>query len=137
MSIVSNTVVVAAAVHHVFRRAAHAPDSLELGLVLAIADQAARQLQRPAPGAPSPWLQVFLVYRKDRTDARYHTATGMLEITTGPLAKVTYRDLESAALAVVTRSRGNARSGVPVADLPTWRLDCADHGPHARSAPAH
>lgn len=75
--------IVAAVLHHVFAASTHAPDSLELWL--AVTTEATRQLTTPIAAPPPSWLAVFTVHRSQRTDARYHPATAMVEITTGPL----------------------------------------------------
>lgn len=110
---------VAAALHHVFAASTQAPDSLELWL--AVTAEATHQLTTPAP--PPSWLAVFTVYRTHRTEARYHPATGTVEITTGPLTGTIYTDPASAADAVATAHPDtHSHASNPEMRLPTWRL---------------
>uniref|UniRef100_UPI0024548102 hypothetical protein n=1 Tax=Nocardia wallacei TaxID=480035 RepID=UPI0024548102 len=87
---------VAVALHEVFDTSTHTPDSLELWV--ALAEEAARQLA--ADTAPPQWIPVFTMYRKLRTEARFHPGTGRVEVLTGPLAQTTNLDLDRAARAV-------------------------------------
>jgi hypothetical protein len=123
-----NPAIVAAALHRVFDASPHAFNSFELWMDIAV--EAALQLVHPEP-APPQWLPLHLMYRKDRTDGMFHTTTRVLKVTTGPLAGGTYNDLESAALAVVTRYPGNLHTAAPV-DLPTWKLDRAGYAPDSQ-----
>ncbi|WP_157117619.1 hypothetical protein [Nocardia vaccinii] len=120
---------VAVALHEVFDASAHAPDSFELWV--AVADAAARHLS--VHTAPPQWLAVFTVYRKLRTEARFHPGTGRVEITSGPLAGTTYRDFDGAARAVVTHHPLAQYVSPLLPDLPTWRLNRVHHVPDPRT----
>ena len=124
---------VAVALHEVFDASAHAPDSFELWVVLA--EAAARHLS--AHTAPPQWLPVFTVYRKLRTEARFHPGTGRVEITSGQLAGTTYLDFDRAARAVVTHHPLAQHVSAVVADLPTWRLNSVHHNPGPRARVRH
>ena len=120
--------VVAAALHRVFASAPHAPDSLELWLE--VAAEAVTQLRHPVQAPAS--MPVFLIYRKQRTEARLHIDTATVHITSGPLTGTIHADLDVAAEAVVRDYHG---CGITLTDsLPTWRFP---HNPDPQAiAPA-
>ncbi|MQY23019.1 hypothetical protein [Nocardia macrotermitis] len=116
--------VIAAALHRVFAAAPYAPDSLELWLEIT---GAAVELLHD-PGRVPQSMPVFLVYRQQRTEARYNLEVGSLHITSGPLAGTVHSDLDGAAEEVVHAcgSSDLARTD----PLPIWRFP---HDPDPRA----
>ncbi|WP_067667105.1 hypothetical protein [Nocardia miyunensis] len=118
--------VVAAALHRVFASAPHAADSLEMWLE--VTAEAVAQLRDPVE-APQ-WMPVFLVFRKQRTEARFYLDTALVHITSGPLTGTIHADLDAAAVAVVNDYHGYY---ITLLDsLPTWRFP---HNPDPKATP--
>lgn len=122
MYITPTPAILASALHKVYAKSRHAPDSLALWID--IAAEAVRELSSPVQPALVPWVPVVLRYRLHRTEGDFFPFTGSVRILSGPLIGTTFADARSAALGVVDATPA------PVSDvmrnvLPLWRFRSA------------
>ncbi|PKV76764.1 hypothetical protein [Nocardia fluminea] len=111
--------ILASALHKVYAKSTHAPDSLALWIN--IAEEAVRELSSPVQPALVPWVPVVLRYRLHRTEGDFFPFTGSLRILSGPLVGNTFADADSAAREVVEATPAPAADAMRNV-LPLWRF---------------